>query len=163
MKAAKLEDYKVVYFATHALVAGGIDNLSEPALAFSVPATASELDDGLLTASEVSQLKLNADWVILSACNTATGSKPGAEALSGLTQAFFYAGAKALLVSHWAVDDEATASLMADMFSQLSRNKKLSRAVALQRSMLNYIDQAGESEKAYPTFWAPFFIVGLPN
>jgi CHAT domain len=56
----------------------------------------------LLTASEVAQLKLNADWVVLSACNTAAGDKPGAEALSGLARAFFYAGARALLVSHWA-------------------------------------------------------------
>ncbi len=56
-------------------------------------------DDELLTASEVAQLKLDADWVVLSACNTAAGDKPGAEALSGLARGFFYAGARALLVS----------------------------------------------------------------
>ena len=65
--------------------------LAEPSLALTVP-EATELDDGLLTASEVAQLKLNADWVVLSACNTAAGDKPGAEALSGLARAFFYAG-----------------------------------------------------------------------
>lgn len=63
---------------------------------------ATEADDGLLTASEVARLKLNAEWVVLSACNTAAGDKPGAEALSGLARAFFYSAARALLVSHWA-------------------------------------------------------------
>ena len=69
------------------------------------------MDDGLLTASEVAQLKLNADWVVLSACNTIAGDKPGAEALSGLARAFFYAGARALLVSHWAVESNAATRL----------------------------------------------------
>jgi hypothetical protein len=72
-----------------------------------LPKDPSELDDGLLTASEVAQLKLNADWVVLSACNTAAGEKPGAEALSGFARAFFYAGARALLVSHWRIDSKA--------------------------------------------------------
>ena len=77
-----------------------ITNLAEPALALAISKESAELDDGLLIASEVAQLKLNADWVILSACNTAAGDKPGAEALSGLARAFFFAGAPALLVSH---------------------------------------------------------------
>ena len=77
-----------------------ITNLAEPALALAISKESAELDDGLLIASEVAQLKLNADWVILSACNTAAGDKPGAEALSGLARAFFYARARALLVSH---------------------------------------------------------------
>jgi CHAT domain len=64
------------------------------ALALTLPETPSALDDGLLTATEVAELKLNADWVVLSACNTAAGDKPGAEALSGLARSFFYAGAK---------------------------------------------------------------------
>ena len=104
VKRKPLFDYRVVYFATHGLVAGDIKGLGEPSLALTLPKEPSDLDDGLLTASEVAQLKLNADWVVLSACNTAAGDKPGAEALSGLARAFFYAGARALLVSHWAVD-----------------------------------------------------------
>ncbi len=106
MKRVPLADYRVVYFATHGLVAGDVKDLAEPSLALTLAREPSELDDGLLTASEVAQLKLNADWVVLSACNTAAGDKPGAEALSGLARAFFYAGARALLVSHWAVDFE---------------------------------------------------------
>src|SRR5262249_42365199 len=98
VKTADLRNYRIVYFATHGLVAGEVKGLAEPALALTLPRDPSELDDGLLTASEVAQLKLNAEWVVLSACNTAAGDKPGAEALSGLARAFFYAGARALLV-----------------------------------------------------------------
>ena len=106
VKHAALSDYRVVYFATHGLVAGEIKGLAEPSLALTLPKQPSDVDDGLLTASEVAQLKLNADWVVLSACNTIAGDKPGAEALSGLARAFFYAGARALLVSHWAVETQ---------------------------------------------------------
>jgi CHAT domain-containing protein len=107
VKRVALADYRVVYFATHGLVAGDIAGLAEPSLALTLPKQPTELDDGLLTASEVAQLKLNADWVVLSACNTAAADKPGAQALSGLARAFFYAGARALLVSHWSVDSQA--------------------------------------------------------
>ena len=98
-----LADYRVVYFATHGLVAGDVKGLAEPSLALTLPQPPSDIDNGLLTASEVAQLKLDADWVVLSACNTVAGDKPGAEAMSGLARAFFYAGARALLVSHWSV------------------------------------------------------------
>jgi CHAT domain-containing protein len=99
-KNAKLADYRILYFATHGLVAGDIKGLGEPSLALSIPVQPTDFDDGLLTASEVAQLDLNADWVVLSACNTIAGDKPGAEALSGLARSFFYGGARALLVSH---------------------------------------------------------------
>lgn len=95
LKRAALAQYGIIYFATHGLVAGDIKGLGEPSLALSIPDQPTELDDGLLTASEVAQLKLNADWVVLSACNTIAGDKPGAEALSGLARSFFYAGARA--------------------------------------------------------------------
>jgi CHAT domain-containing protein len=77
VKRLPLADYRVVYFATHGLVAGDVEGLGEPSLALTLPNEPSELDDGLLTASEVAQLKLNADWVVLSACNTTAGEKPG--------------------------------------------------------------------------------------
>ena len=104
VKSAPLKDYRILQFATHGLVAGDLTGLDEPALVLTLPRVATEADDGLLTASEVATLQLNADWVVLSACNTASGDKVGADALSGLARAFFYAGARALLVSHWAVD-----------------------------------------------------------
>jgi CHAT domain-containing protein len=127
VKKEPLANYRVVYFATHALVAGEVEKFAtvkaEPALVLSIPDKPSEEDDGLLTASEVAILKLNADFVVLSACNTAAGDKPGAEALSGLARAFFYAGAKSLVVSHWEVDSDATVELMDGLFEALKANQ----------------------------------------
>jgi CHAT domain-containing protein len=120
------------------------------------------VDDGLLTASEIAQLKLDADWVVLSACNTAAEDKPGAEALSGLARAFFYAGAKSLIVSHWSVSDEATARLMIGTFRAAARDPKLPHAEALRQSILAMIDGAKSDVEADPRLWAPFVVVGEP-
>jgi CHAT domain-containing protein len=160
VKRTSLADYRVVYFATHGLVAGDVKGLAEPSLALTIPAQPSEADDGLLTASEIAQLRLNADWVVLSACNTISGDKPGAEALSGLARAFFYAGARALLVSHWAVDSAAATRLTTSTFDILKADPKLGRAEALRRAMLAYLDDKSDPKIAYPAFWAPFSIVG---
>jgi CHAT domain-containing protein/Tfp pilus assembly protein PilF len=164
VKNAKLDDYRIVYFATHGLVAGDPEIYEkgkvEPALALSIPDKPSEIDDGFLFASEVAQLKLNADWVVLSGCNTAAGDKPGAEALSGLARAFFYAGARSLLVSHWEVDDKVTATLMTKVFLLTKDNPKLSHGEALQRAMLSILDEASSDEDLHPRWWAPFVVVG---
>jgi CHAT domain-containing protein len=160
VKHAALANYRVVYFATHGLVAGDVKGLGEPALALTIPNEPSELDDGLLTASEVAQLKLNADWVVLSACNTAAGDKPGADALSGLARAFFYAGARALLVSHWAVASDAATLLTTTTFDILHSDPKLGRAESLRRAMLTYMNDATNPLNAYPALWAPFVVVG---
>jgi CHAT domain-containing protein len=141
------------------LIAGEVSKLAEPALALSVPAAPSDADDGLLTASEVTTLKLNAEWVILSACNTAAGDRPGAEALSGLARAFFYAGTRALLVSHWPVVSSAAVKLTTKMFAQLRRTRELGRSEALRRAMLDIIHNGSELE-AHPSYWAPFVVVG---
>lgn len=160
LKRAALAQYGIIYFATHGLVAGDVKGLGEPSLALSIPDRPSELDDGLLTASEVAQLKLNADWVVLSACNTIAGDKPGAEALSGLARSFFYAGARALLVSHWAVDSEAATRLTTSTFELLKNEPKLGRAEALRRAMLTYLDDPSSSRNAYPAMWGPFALIG---
>jgi CHAT domain-containing protein len=160
VKGASLSDYRVVYFATHGLVAGDVKGLGEPSLVLTLPQHATEKDDGLLTASEIAALKLNADWVVLSACNTVAGDKPGAEALSGLARAFFYAGARALLVSHWAVDSAAATRLTTSAFDILKSDPKLGRAEALRRAMLSYSNDASEPSNAYPAVWAPFSLVG---
>lgn len=89
-----LADYRVISFATHGLVTGELKGLPEPALVLTPPAEGTAADDGLLTASEIAQLDLRADWVVLSACKTAAGGEPGAEGLSGLAKAFFYAGSR---------------------------------------------------------------------
>lgn len=160
LKRAPLAQYSIIYFATHGLVAGDIKGVGEPSLALSIPDQPSELDDGLLTASEVAQLKLNADWVVLSACNTIAGDKPGAEALSGLARAFFYAGARALLVSHWAVDSEAATRLTTSTFDLLKNEPKIGRAEALRRAMLMYVDDTSSPRNAYPAMWGPFALIG---
>ncbi len=157
--AGRLKDYRVVHFATHGLIAGEIRGLAEPALALSIPSRATENDDGLLTASEVAQLKLDADWVVLSACNTAAGEKPGAEAFSGLARAFFYSGSRALLVSHWPVISEAAVKLTTGAFSAMETDRTIGRAEALRRSMLALIDN-GEPHERHPAYWAPFVVVG---
>jgi CHAT domain-containing protein len=160
VKRLPLADYRVVYFATHGLVAGDVEGLGEPSLALTLPNDPSELDDGLLTASEVAQLKLNADWVVLSACNTAAGEKPGAEALSGLARAFFYAGVRALLVSHWRIDSKAATRLATSTFDIMKSNQTIGRAGALRRAMLAYLDDTSDIWNAYPGFWGSFSLVG---
>jgi CHAT domain-containing protein len=160
VKRAPLADYGIVYFATHGLVAGDVKGLAEPSLALSMPEHPSEFDDGLLTSSEVAQLKLNADWVVLSACNTIAGDKPGAEALSGLARSFFYAGARALLVSHWAVDSEAATRLTTLTFDRLKSNPEIGRAEALRQAMLFYLNDTSKPQNAYPAIWGPFALIG---
>jgi CHAT domain-containing protein/Tfp pilus assembly protein PilF len=153
---------RILHFATHGLLAGETEGIArsraEPALMLTPPKQASDEDDGLLTASEVAQLKLDADWVVMSACNTAAGDKGDVEALSGLARAFFYAGSRALLVSHWYVDSDAAVTLTSGAFGQLQANPSLGRAEALRRSMLAVMDKGGRN--AHPAYWAPFVVVG---
>ena len=156
-----LAAYRVVAFATHGLLAGELTGLQEPALVFTPPAEPDAQDNGLLTASQAARLDLSADWVVLSACNTAGGDgAPGAEGFSGLARAFFYAGAKSLLVSHWPVRDDVAARLTTSMFARLRAEPGLSKAQAYRRAVLDVIDDARDPSLAHPAVWAPFVVVG---
>jgi CHAT domain-containing protein len=153
---------RFVVFSTHGLLATEVGDNAEPGLVFTPPRTATEQDDGLLTASEVAQLKLSADIVALSACNTAAGSGKGAEGLSGLARSFLLAGTRSLLVSHWAVSDAATSLLMQQTFDNIRKGDIAGRARALQAAM-KAVRNEGTGQFVSPKFWAAFTLVGEPG
>jgi len=168
IKSLDLTPYRVISFATHGLIPGDIDGLSQPALALSSPKVTGGKEDGLLTMAEILRLRLNADWAVLSACNTAAASGKGTEAISGLGRAFFYAGARALLVSHWPVHSGATTELMTSLFNFQAKSQGVGRAEILrlaQNFMIDDgVDRTPEGQEsfsyAHPIFWAPFTLVG---
>ena len=169
VKTIDLSGYKVIAFATHGLVPGDLNGLAQPALALTAPEVAGVEGDGLLTMGEILGLKLDADWVVLSACNTGSGEGAGAEAVSGLGRAFFYAGTRALLVSNWPVETTSAKALTTDLFRRQAENPALSRAQALRQAMLALIDGPGAIDAktgkavfsyAHPIFWAPFSLIG---
>lgn len=161
IKADDLSRFRVIAFATHGLLAGELSGLAEPALVFTPPQKPADDDYGLLTASDAAKLRLAADWVILSACNTAAGDgTPGADGLSGLARAFFYAGAKSLLVSHWPVRDDAAARITTETFSALAKNPSTGKADAFRNSVLALLSDASDPTFAHPAIWAPFIVVG---
>lgn len=165
IKRADLAGVRVLAFATHGLMAGELPGSAEPGLVFTLPVVASENDDGLLTSSEISGLKLDADWVILSACNTAAGDgTEGAPGLSGLARAFFYAGARNLLVSHWPVRDDVASRLTVETIKLQRTTPGLSRAEALQQAMRAIRDDTSHDATgdtwAHPSAWAPFSLIG---
>jgi CHAT domain-containing protein len=163
-----LADRRVIAFASHALVPGDLDGLDQPAIALSAPSITGDNEDGLLTMGEVLGLRLNAAWVVLSACNTAAGEDTGAEAVTGLGRAFFYAGTRALLVSNWPVETTSAKTLTTELFQRQAANPKLNRAEALNYTMLQLIDKLSYMDNkgrvvfsyAHPIFWAPFSLVG---
>jgi CHAT domain-containing protein len=168
VKTINLQPFKVIAFATHGLVPGDLNGLHQPALALSAPGPSSSEGDGLLTMAEILGLRLDADWAVLSACNTAAADGEGAEAISGLGRAFFYAGARALLVSNWPVHSGATTELMTTLFGLQAKEENLTRAEALRQTRQHLINDAGYKDRngkmlfsyAHPIFWAPFTIVG---
>ncbi|HEX4533989.1 MAG TPA: CHAT domain-containing tetratricopeptide repeat protein, partial [Rhizomicrobium sp.] len=157
LRAQPLDQYAVLYFATHGVLPGQLHCQSEPGLVLSPPAAgAAENANGILSASEIAQLKLNADLVVLSACNTAEApSGPGGSALEGLADAFFAAGAHSVIASHWEVPSAATEKLMVGVFADPNHADDL--AQALRRSQLDLISQGAT---AHPFYWASFTLIG---
>jgi CHAT domain-containing protein len=169
VKSQDLSRKKILAFATHALLPGDLDGLTQPALAFSSPEVTGLDEDGLLTLGEVLSLNLDADLVVLSACNTGAGDGRGNEAISGLGRAFFYSGARALLVTMWPVETSSANKLTTELFRYQQGNETLSRARAHQKSIIKLIEDPGMKDQAtgkiaasyaHPFFWAPFVIVG---
>lgn len=155
VRGAGLDQYRIVYFATHGLLPGELRCQAQPGLALAPPSSppASAADDGLLTASDIALLRLNADLVVLSACNTAGGdARLGGEALSGLAESFFFAGARSLLVSHWQVPSVPTVRLMTGLFAG---DGDPAAALARAQRVL-----ASDPATAHPFNWAAFTLVG---
>jgi CHAT domain-containing protein len=168
VKQTDLSKYRIIVFATHGLVPGELDGLHQPALALTAPNVADVDGDGLLTMEEILALKLDADWVVLSACNTGAGAGAGAEAASGLGRAFFYAGTRAILVTNWSVHSASARELVTDLFRRQTADPKLTRGEALRQATMalldgpGFTDASGKTMFAYghPLFWAPYTIIG---
>ena len=159
VKRMDLSNYRVIAFATHGFMADDFKGLAESALVFTPPQRGTEMDDGLLTASEIAQLKLNADLVILTATSTAAADgTPDAEGVSGLARAFFHAGDRALLATHWAVPSDATLKLVTRTLRERARG--VGNAEALRRAMLPLMNGEDRLLFAHPSYWAPFMVVG---
>jgi CHAT domain-containing protein/Tfp pilus assembly protein PilF len=154
----RLAQYRILHFATHGALSGQVHGSIEPGLLLTPPAAGSPTDDGYLSSSEISALKLDADWVVLSACNTAGGEGSNSEAFSGLARAFFYAGSRAILVSHWPVSSDAAVAITTGMIDAMMSHPEIGRAEALRRSISALI--AKGPENAHPSVWAPFVLVG---
>jgi CHAT domain-containing protein len=158
-----LKDMRILHFATHALLSTDLKCQTEPALVTSAPPNAPNAESALLTSSEVTQMDLDADTVILSACNTGGGAAGSAgESLSGLARSFFYAGARSMLVTHWAVNDQVTAYLVALAVAKSQADPSLGIAgglAAAQRKML--AEAVGDlAVEAHPFYWAPLAVIG---
>jgi CHAT domain-containing protein len=162
LRRMPLDRYRIIDFATHGLLSGDVENLTEPALVLTPPDKPTPGDDGLLRASDIAAFRLNADWVVLSACNTAAGDgTPDADGWSDLTRAFFYAGARSLLVSHWPIWSKATARLITGVFDAQKKDPSIDRAEALRRAEMAMLDPDNPVEFAHPLAWAPFVLAGV--
>ena len=161
VRGAHLDQYNVVYFATHGVLPGELHCQAEPGLVLSPPpgGAASPASDGLLSASEIAGLKLNADLVVLSACNTAAegGTRFGGGALEGLADSFFDAGARAVLASHWQVPSAATEKLMTTVFARYAKDPARDLAEDLRQAQLAMI---ANGLTAHPFNWAAFTLIG---
>jgi CHAT domain-containing protein len=162
VRRAALRDARVLHFATHALLPAEIACQPEPAIIASTPPGAPDSTGALLTASAVANLDLDADLVILSACNSGgPGGTTAGESLSGLARSFFFAGARALMVTHWSVDDRMAAFLVATAMNEMRQGRGAN--VALRTAQLGVLDDAGRGlpvEAAHPFYWAAFTVIG---
>jgi len=153
---------RFVVFSTHGLMAGSA--AAEPGLVMTPPDEATEADDGYLSASEAAQLRLDAEFVVLSACNTAASDgRPGGEGLSGLARAFFYAGARSVMVSHWEVSDAATTTLITATFADLDSHALGDPGVRARALQAGQRAVRAERRWSHPAYWAAFTLVGEPG
>lgn len=157
LRALDLRNVGVLLFATHGLVAGAFDARSEPALVLTAGTGKTAAEDGFLTASEAAQLDIDAQWVILSACDTAGGSHPSAAGYTGLARAFLFAGARRVVASHWPVRDDISARLSLGLVDAMQRRKTPDEA--LRTAILAVMRDRSLPDARNPALWAPFMVV----
>jgi CHAT domain-containing protein len=154
-----LSGRRVIAFATHGLRPGDLPGLSRPALAMAAGAPG---ESPLLLLDDVLTMKTNADWIVLSACNTASGDGRAQEAFSGLARAFFFAGARSVLATHWAVESLSAQQLVTRTFAHQAANRDASRAESLRHAQLELINGQAGAAYVHPFFWAPYALYGDP-
>lgn len=159
VKTVDLSRYRVIEFATHGIAPGEVVGFDEPALILSNPSLVNEKGNGLLELDDVLSLKLDADWVVLSACNTGSGNVIGAEAVSGLGRAFLYAGSRSLMVSNWSVETVSARMLTTNVFKEQRDHPELGRAQTLRAAELDVMRASG-GRYQHPAFWSAFSLVG---
>lgn len=153
-KQEPLSKYRWIHFATHGL----IDERNPGRSAVVLGRDTDNDEDGFLRATEIADLNLNCDLVVLSACETGRGRLSAGEGVIGLSRSFFIAGARSAVVSQWAVSDISTAQLMKDFYQQLVKN--VATPAALREAKLRMLH--GGFETRHPYYWAPFVIIGAP-
>ncbi len=157
IKTMDLRKYDIISFATHGIPANNHNLFDEPGLVLTLPQNSSVLDDGYLTPTEISKLNLNAEIVILSACNTSSGSRNDNQILSGLAQAFLYAGAKSIIVSNWPVESRSTVKFMNNFMHNLLKNE-YEPAEAFRNAQLYLRENFPEYD--HPAYWGAFSYYG---
>jgi CHAT domain-containing protein len=166
LEAMDLSQYRILHFATHAFLPTELRCKSEPTLLLSTAAGAPNADGAFLDAGEILNLKLDADLVILSACNTAGPNGAGGESLSGLARSFFFAGTRGLLVTHWSVEDQSSEFLITHALAGLAPGAaQQSTAEALRQAKLDILGGGLGKDKAslvftHPFAWAPMVLIG---
>jgi CHAT domain-containing protein len=159
-RSKDLGKYDVVHFATHGLLGGDVEGLTEPALVLTPVEQTDSFDDGLLTTSEITRFTLNARLIILSACNTARIDTNAANiGATDLQAAFSVAGAPTLVAALWTVETKTARDIVIEFLkswqSQTNKNASLALAIAT-RGYLKSADRAHQ----HPRFWAPFVVLG---
>lgn len=153
VKSSELRKYKYLHFATHGIVDENYPELSQVFLA----SDDDETHDGDLFSGEIYNLKINADLVTLSACQTGLGKVTKGEGIMGLSRALLFAGANNLVVSLWSVSDESTSELMIDFYEEIAKNSNIAYTEALQKAKQRMIK---EGKYSSPYYWAPFILIG---
>lgn len=162
-REGRLAEAKLLYFATHGVLSSELDGRNDAGLLLSKPGQPTDEDDGLLSTSEISQLKLNADMVVLSACNTAAARRTGGVVYSGLAKSFLEAGARTVLVSHWPVVSDAATEILIGMFRELGATTGTDKATALQTTLIAMSQNRADPATAHPAYWGPFVLVGATD